>query len=181
MLEAIYGAYVLDASHTPEGRAGELAQGALFLAELVAAHLHQHAEALDLLALMRLCEARRSAKHDAAGAFVPLDQQDTSRWDAGLMAAANEHLAQAAQLRAPGPFQLEAAIQAAHHHRAYSGHTPWADIVQLYEQLLACAAWTPSAPPTCFRTSLGGRRARTSCKRWATTTTPRKPMAARWP
>ena len=139
VLEAIYGAYVLDASHTPEGRAGELAQEALFLAELVAAHLPRHAEALGLLALLQLCEARRPAKHDAAGAFVPLDRQDTSRWDASLMAAANEHLALAAQLRVPGPFQLEAAIQAAHHHRAFSGHTPWADIVQLYEQLLALA------------------------------------------
>lgn len=139
VLEAIYGAYVLDAGHVSDGRAGELALEALYLAELVAAHLPRHAEGFGLLALLRLCEARKPARIGAAGAFVPLDQQDTARWDHALIEAAGQDLARAAALRDPGPFQLEAAIQAAHSHRAVSAHTPWADIVVLYEQLLLLA------------------------------------------
>ena len=139
VLEAIYGAYVLDASQVSDARAGELALEALYLAELVAAHLPRHAEALGLLALLRLCEARKPARIDAAGAFVPLDQQDTARWDHALIEAAGQDLARAAALRDPGPLQLEAAIQAAHSHRAVSVPTPWVDIVVLYEQLLLLA------------------------------------------
>jgi RNA polymerase sigma-70 factor, ECF subfamily len=139
VLEAIYAAYVLDASHMPEARAGELADEALYLAELVAAQLPRHAEALGLLALLRLCQARKPARRNAAGEFVPLDQQDCTLWDAPLVALAHQQLTQAAALHEVGPFQLEAAIQSAHHHRAVSGHTPWADIVQLYQQLLAMA------------------------------------------
>ena len=139
VLEAIYGAYVLDASQVSDARAGELALEALYLAELVVAHLPRHAEALGLLALLRLCEARKPARIDAAGAFVPLDQQDTARWDHALIEAAGQDLARAAALRDRGPLQLEAAIQAAHSHRAVSVHTPWVDIVVLYEQLLLLA------------------------------------------
>lgn len=140
VLEAIYGAYVLDTHHhADDERSGELVQEALYLAELVAAHLPQHAEALGLLALLRLCEARRPARLDARGAFVPLDRQDTTRWDTALLAAGHESLARAAALGDAGPFQIEAAIQAAHCHRAVAGHTPWADIARLYERLLALA------------------------------------------
>ena len=143
VLEAIYGAYVLDVPHHPEEPGSDLAQEALFLAglvvELMATHLPGHAEALGLLALLQFCEGRKPARHDAQGRFVPLDEQDCGRWDSCLIDAAHAALARAAALSDPGPFQIEAAIQAAHCHRAVSGSTPWVEITALYERLLATA------------------------------------------
>lgn len=137
VLEAIYGAYTLD--WNGDDTAAPLADEALFLAELVAAQLPGEAEALGLLALLWLCEARRPARLDAAGEFVPLDQQDTTRWDHTAIARADRLLARAAALRKVGPLQLEAALQAAHCARAATGVTPWPAIVQLYERLLDLA------------------------------------------
>lgn len=134
VLEAIYGAYTLD--WNGDDTAAPLADEALFLAELVAAQLPGEAEALGLLALLWLCEARRPARLDAAGEFVPLDQQDTARWDHQAIARADRLLARAAALRNVGPLQLEAALQAAHCARAATGVTPWPAIVLLYERLL---------------------------------------------
>ncbi len=142
VLEAIYGAYALHWADASEGRAGELADEALFLAQLVAARLPQEPEALGLLALLMFCEARKPARLDAHGAFVPLDQQDTGLWDHDLIEGASECLARAAAFAAPGPFQIEAAIQAAHCHRASTGRAPWADIAVLYERLLEVAPTT---------------------------------------
>ena len=136
VLEAIYGAYTLNAGHAP----GEMAAEALFLARLVAACLPAEPEALGLLALLSLCESRRAARLDAQGKFVPLDRQDMALWDRALMQQAHHALGQAAAQARPGPLQIEAAIQAAHHHRLYAGCTPWADIVQLYERLLEAGA-----------------------------------------
>ncbi|MBL8359079.1 MAG: RNA polymerase subunit sigma-70 [Rubrivivax sp.] len=148
VLEAIYAAYTLhwDAA---EPHAGALAVGedagddlateALFLAELVAAQQPDSAEALGLVALLSLCEARRPARRDAAGAFVPLDEQQPSAWDARLVDAAHEALRRAAALQQPGPFQLEACIQALHMHGRRQGRVDWPDIVALYDGLIAMA------------------------------------------
>ncbi len=137
VLEAIYAAYTLHWDHPQEGQAGELAGEAMFLAELAAATPPPSAEALGLAALLLLCEARRPARIDAQGAFVPLPQQDVRRWNRPMIERANALLAAAAQQSQPGPYQLEAAIQSAHASRLYTGATPWVDIVQLYERLLA--------------------------------------------
>lgn len=139
VLEAIYGAYVLDWGHPQDQGGSALAAEALFLSQLVAARLPDAPEAMGLAALLSLCEARRPARLDAEGAFVPLDRQDPRRWDRELMRQADECLSRAAAARAPGPYQYEAAIQAAHCHRAFTGATPWAEIVLLYERLLAIA------------------------------------------
>lgn len=139
VLEAIYGAYTLHWGHADDDSAGQLASEALYLAELVAAQLPSEPEALGLVALLWLCEARRPARRAAGGAYLPLHEQDTRLWDAGRIAQANQALARAAALRAPGPMQLEAAIQAAHVHGRLDGAVPWASIVQLYEQLLLLA------------------------------------------
>ena len=141
VLEAIYGAYVLHWGESAEA-AGDLADEAVYLAELVVAHLPQHAEANGLLALLWTCEARKGARLDAGGDFVPLDAQDVRRWDRALLERADERLALAAAQRAPGPFQLEAAIQAAHCERAVTGVTPWSAIVRLYALLLDLAPTT---------------------------------------
>jgi RNA polymerase sigma-70 factor (ECF subfamily) len=140
VLEAIYGAYTLHWGQSEEDGASDLAGEAHYLAEYVASQLPHEPEALGLAALIALCEARRPARLDAAGAFVPLDRQDTGRWDAALIARAHEWLARAAARRQPGPYQLEAAIQAAHVQGAFAGAAPWADIVRLYERLLAHSA-----------------------------------------
>jgi RNA polymerase sigma-70 factor (ECF subfamily) len=137
VLEAVYGAYTLHWGQPEEDDPGDLAAEAMFLADLVAAQLPREPEALGLAALLALCEARRPARLDVRGAFVPLDEQDTTRWNAALVDAANECLARAAALRRPGPYQIEAAIQAAHVHGALEGAIPWQDIVSLYDRLLA--------------------------------------------
>lgn len=136
VLEAIYGAYTLHWGQVDDAAAGELAAEAMFLAELVATHLPDEPEALGLAALLWLCEARRPARSEL---FQPLHEQDARRWDGALIARANQALLRAAGHRAPGPYQLEAAIQAAHVHGRLDGKVPWEGIVRLYERLLALA------------------------------------------
>jgi RNA polymerase sigma-70 factor (ECF subfamily) len=136
VLEAIYGAYTLHWGQADDAGSGQLAGEALFLADLVAAHLPGEPEALGLVALLCHCEARRGAQGEA---FQPLHEQDPARWDQALIARANAALLQAATHRAAGPYQLEAAIQSAHVHGRQAGMVPWADITRLYEQLLALA------------------------------------------
>ncbi len=137
VLDAIYGAYSLHWGQADAEPARALADEALFLAELVAARLPADAEAAGLLALLLLCEARRPARLDAQGDFVPLDAQDPERWDATRIARANALISTAAARCEAGPYQIEAAIQAAHCHRRHAGSTPWTDIAALYERLIA--------------------------------------------
>jgi RNA polymerase sigma-70 factor (ECF subfamily) len=134
VLEGLYGAYTIGSdplSPAPEAEAG-LRDEALFLARLVTQLVPDDAEALGLLALMLHNEARRPARFDAQDRFVPLTRQDTSLWRRDLIAEAEAALWRAAALRAPGPFQFEAAIQSAHQQRLHGGHTPWAQIAELY-------------------------------------------------
>ncbi|CAN5741564.1 RNA polymerase sigma factor [soil metagenome] len=133
VLAAIYAAYTTgwDAPHDADGFADE----ALYLARLTAALLPDAAEAQGLLALLMFCQARRAAQVGPGGAFVPLAEQDTARWDMQAIAKANAVLREASKQQAPGPFQIEAAIQSAHCERAYSGRTPVAEIAGLYDLL----------------------------------------------
>ena len=139
VLEAIYGAYTLHWGDVDDAARGQLAEEAFYLAELVAAHLPGQPEALGLAALLGLCEARRAAGRDAGGAFVPLDEQDPALWNAALEDRAGHALSHAAALASPGPYQLEACIQAAHMHGRRTGHVPWDAIVTLYAALLQLA------------------------------------------
>jgi predicted RNA polymerase sigma factor len=85
------------------------------------------------------CEARRSARRDATGAYVPLAEQDVTRWSRPVIEQAERLLGVAAHFKAPGRFQLEAAIQSAHAQRARTGETDWESIALLYEGLLRLA------------------------------------------
>lgn len=135
VLEGIYGAYTLAGSAALGEPSAALTEESVTLAEVVAALAPDQPDALGLLALIRACEARRPAQRDDAGRFVPLDRQDTARWDHAAIVDAGRLLARAAALGRPGPFQLEAAIQAAHAQRAFTGVTPWPEIFHLYRQL----------------------------------------------
>jgi RNA polymerase sigma-70 factor, ECF subfamily len=136
VLEAIYAAYSLEPGYSEGQSLPPLADEALFLAELLAALIPQHAEAHGLQALLCFCEARRPARMNALGQLVALDQQDYTLWDAKLIQQGNACLQRAVNLAQPGPYQYEAAIQAAHCQRLITGQTPWAAIARLYDNLL---------------------------------------------
>jgi RNA polymerase sigma-70 factor (ECF subfamily) len=141
VLDTIYAAFGTGwedvAGADPRRRA--LTDEAIWLGRLAAALLPDEPEAHGLLALMLHCEARRGTRRDATGAYVPLAQQDVTRWSVALIDEAEAHLARAARAGRPGRFQLEGAIQSVHAHRAVSGRTDWEAVALLYEGLLRYA------------------------------------------
>ena len=142
VLEAVYAAYGTgweDVVGADPRRRG-LAEEAIWLGRLVTRLLPDEPEGLGLLALMLHCEARRAARRDAAGGYVPLSEQDTGRWSRSMIEEAERSLAAAAERGAPGRFQLEAAIQSAHAQRALTGRTDWEAIALLYAGLTAMTA-----------------------------------------
>jgi RNA polymerase sigma-70 factor (ECF subfamily) len=143
VLEAIYAAFAegwCDPAGT-DARRRDLSEEGIWLGRLAASLLPGEPEALGLLALMLHAEARRDARRDAAGEFVPLAEQDPARWKTALIDEAEALLLAASRLGAIGRFQLEAAVQSAHVARRFGGKaggiTDWAAIVQLYDALLA--------------------------------------------
>ena len=142
VLEAIYAAYAegwSDPAGTDPHRRN-LAGEAIWLGRLVASLLPDEPEALGLLALMLHSEARRAARRDGNGEFVPLNEQDTALWDAALMDEAEALLHRAGAMGAIGRFQLEAAVQSAHNVRRLTGSADWQAILALYDALLALTA-----------------------------------------
>jgi RNA polymerase sigma-70 factor (ECF subfamily) len=139
VLDAVYAVFTRGWSD-PAGadpRSRGLVDEALFLGRLIAALLPREAEPLGLLALMLYAHARRAARRDADGRFVPLDAQDTALWDAPMIEEAEALMLRAVRMGRVGRFQLEAAIQSAHAHRRLSGVTDWDAVVGLYDALLA--------------------------------------------
>lgn len=94
-------------------------------------------EAIGLLALMLLTEARRSSRVDAHGSMVRLADQDRSRWDRELVQEGHGLVQACLRRNQPGPFQIQAAIAAVHTDAPTAGDTDWAQIVALYDQLYA--------------------------------------------
>src|SRR3984957_12143334 len=138
VLDAVYAAFAegwTDPGGTDVARR-DLAVEALFLGKLVTELLPQEPEALGLLALMLHAEARRGARRNAQGEFVPLAEQDTSLWDSQMIDAAEGLLVRASKLGSIGRYQLEGALQSAHVYRRRTGRPDWPAVVQLYDELL---------------------------------------------
>jgi RNA polymerase sigma-70 factor (ECF subfamily) len=116
----------------------ELCAEAVRLCRLIVELMPDEPEALGLLALMLLTEARRPARVAADGSLVRLADQDRSAWDAGLIAEGHSIVRACLRRDMPGPYQIQAAIAAVHADAASAGATDWGQIVQLYDQLTAC-------------------------------------------
>jgi len=139
VLEAIYAAFSegwADPAGT-EVRRRNLADEAIWLGRLVASLLPDEPEALGLLALMLFAEARRDARRNACGDYVPLADQDLRLWDAPLIGEAETMLLRASRMDVVGRYQLEAAVQSAHVVGWRAGRADWAAIACLYDALMA--------------------------------------------
>jgi RNA polymerase sigma-70 factor (ECF subfamily) len=139
VLAAIYAAFAegwIDAAGT-ETRRRELSGEAIWLGRLVVSLMPEEPEVLGLVSLMLFAEARRAARRDGDGGYVPLAEQDMTRWDPALIAEAEALLLDAAALQRPGRYQIEAAIQSAHVVRRSTGTADWKAIVDLYGVLAA--------------------------------------------
>lgn len=137
VLEAIYAAFAegwSDPAGT-ETQRRNLATEGIWLGRLVASLMPDEPEALGLLSLMLFAEARRPARRDAAGEYVPLAEQKCAEWDAALIEEAESLLRRAATMGVIGRYQLEAAVQSVHAARRLTGLTDWAAIRNFYDAL----------------------------------------------
>jgi predicted RNA polymerase sigma factor len=110
----------------------DLAREAIRLVRTVHAQLPEDGEVTGLLALMLLTHARREARTTAAGDLVPLDEQDRTRWDRGLIDEGTGLIKASLAGPALGPYQLQAAIAATHADAATAAETNWAQVHALY-------------------------------------------------
>ncbi|SCE97549.1 RNA polymerase sigma factor [Micromonospora mirobrigensis] len=117
----------------------ELCAEAIRLGRLLVELMPDEPEALGLLALMLLTEARREARTAPDGALVPLAEQDRRRWDRDLVRQGQHLVRRCLRRDRPGPYQIQAAINAVHSDAPDAAGTDWGQILQLYDQLLAGA------------------------------------------
>jgi len=139
VLDAIYAAFTegwTEPGGTDVARR-ELSGEALFLARVVTELLPEEPEALGLLALLLHAEARRGARRNGDGEYVPLTDQDPSSWNGHMILEAESLLRRAGPGQVMGRYQLEAALQSAHVYRRSTGEDNWAAVVQLYDALAA--------------------------------------------
>jgi len=117
----------------------DLCAEAIRLGRLLAELMPDEAEVMGLLALMLLIESRRAARTTPGGGLVLLAEQDRSRWDRGLIAEGQAIVRRCLRLGHPGPYQIQAAINAVHSDAPTAAATDWRQILQLYDQLAALA------------------------------------------
>jgi RNA polymerase sigma-70 factor (ECF subfamily) len=117
----------------------DLCAEAIRLGRLLAELMPDEPEVMGLLALMLLIDSRRSARIGGAGALVPLAEQDRGRWDRGRIAEGQAIVRACLRRGQAGPYQIQAAINAVHSDAAGVAATDWAQILALYDQLMACA------------------------------------------
>ncbi|MFF5184625.1 RNA polymerase sigma factor [Streptomyces sp. NPDC000345] len=121
-----------------EGDPGLCAE-AVRLGRLLTELMPDEPEATGLLALMLLVESRRAAREDADGTLVPLPEQDRGRWDRALIAEGQDLVRRCLRRDRPGPYQIQAAIQAVHSDAPTAAATDWRQILRLYDRLTAVA------------------------------------------
>jgi len=137
VLSAIYAAFTAGWANAADAQAQRtgLAGEAIWLGRLMVSLMPGEPETFGLLALMLYAEARRAARRDAEGAYVPLASQDAGLWNAALIDEAESLLRKASSFGATGRYQLEAAVQSAHCARRHLGRTDWTAIRKLYDVL----------------------------------------------
>jgi RNA polymerase sigma-70 factor (ECF subfamily) len=114
----------------------ELTSEAIRLGRILAELMPDEPEAMGLLALMLLHDARRDARFSAAGDLIVLEEQDRSLWNRTQIAEGRALVERALRLRRPGPYQIQAAIAAVHIEAAAPEETDWAQIAGLYAALM---------------------------------------------
>jgi len=117
----------------------DLCAEAIRLGRLLAMLMPDEPEVTGLLALMLLTESRRPARTGPDGALVLLADQDRTRWDRALIAEGQQLVRRCLRRGQPGSYQIQAAISAVHSDAADASATDWAQILALYDQLLAVA------------------------------------------
>jgi RNA polymerase sigma-70 factor (ECF subfamily) len=127
------------ASAGPELVRDDLCAEAVRLGRLLVELMPDEPEAAGLLALMLLTQSRRPARTDAAGELVRLAEQDRALWDRALIAEGQGIVRRCLARRQPGPYQVQAAINAVHSDAATAAETDWGQILTLYDQLTAMA------------------------------------------
>jgi len=139
VLAAVYLTFTAGYTATsgPDLVRADLCEEAVRLARLLVDLMPDEPEAAGLLALLLLTHARRRARSDPEGAPVLLTDQDRSLWDAAAIAEGHALVRRCLRRNAPGPYQLQAAINAVHTDAARAADTDWRQILALYDQLLA--------------------------------------------
>jgi RNA polymerase sigma-70 factor (ECF subfamily) len=115
----------------------DLCAEAIRLGRLLAGLMPDEPEVVGLLALMLLTQARRPARETPDGDLVLLPDQDRTRWDRALITEGQALVRACLRRDRPGPYQLQAAINAVHSDAATAADTDWRQIMALYDQLLA--------------------------------------------
>jgi RNA polymerase sigma-70 factor, ECF subfamily len=117
----------------------DLCAEAIRLGRLLAGLMPDEGEVAGLLALMLLIESRRATRTTGDGGLVLLADQDRSRWDHGLIAEGQAIVRRCLRRSQPGPYQIQAAINAVHSDAPSAAATDWGQILQLYDQLVVIA------------------------------------------
>jgi RNA polymerase sigma-70 factor (ECF subfamily) len=139
VLNAIYAAFGTAWDEIPGAAEGDqgLAEEAIYLGRLILSLLPDEPEPKGLLALMLYCHARKAARRDGDGRFVPLKQQDSRKWSRDMIVEAEQLLTLASRAATFGRYQCEAAIQSVHVQRAITGMTNHKALLTLYDLLVA--------------------------------------------
>jgi len=117
----------------------DLCVEAIRLARLLTELMPDEPEALGLLALLLLTHSRQAARIATDGSLVLLRDQDRSRWDHALIEEGHALVRRCLRQNMPGPYQIQAAINAVHSDAATAAETDWRQILALYDQLMARA------------------------------------------
>jgi RNA polymerase sigma-70 factor, ECF subfamily len=115
----------------------ELANEAIRLGGLLAELMPDEPEAIGLLAMMLLIHSRNAARTSTDGTFIPLAEQDRSRWDRKLIEEGQELVRRCLRRNRPGPYQIQAAINAVHSDAPTADQADWKQILTLYDHLLS--------------------------------------------